>query len=179
MAVSKVEVVVLGLLADESLYGYDLLERFRTCSLSFWAQVGKASVYQSLQRLESRGLVSGKAQDGAEGPDRRVFRITKAGRDRLKEGLAERFDEQARFETEAGLALGFSYLLPPTELRKAVDARQRALHDSVNSLRTERARAAADRGAARATANAMLDRQEALAKAELAWLATFKAGRRR
>ena len=36
MVTSKVEVVVLGLLAEEPLYGYDLLERFRTRSMGFW-----------------------------------------------------------------------------------------------------------------------------------------------
>ena len=56
MAVSKVEVVVLGLLAEEPLYGYELLERFRARSMGFWVEVGKASVYQVLRRLEREGL---------------------------------------------------------------------------------------------------------------------------
>jgi len=43
--VSKVEVVVLGLLAEEPQYGYDLLERFRSRGMGFWVEVGKASVY--------------------------------------------------------------------------------------------------------------------------------------
>src|SRR5436190_16819050 len=60
-SVPKVEVVVLGLLAEEPLYGYDLLERFHTRSIGFWAEVGKASVYQTLRRLERRGLITGRA----------------------------------------------------------------------------------------------------------------------
>ena len=76
MRASKVEVVVLGLLAEEPLYGYDLLERFRTRSMGFWVEVGKASVYQALRRLEGHGLASGRPQEGTEGPDRRVYRIT-------------------------------------------------------------------------------------------------------
>ena len=79
MAVSKVEVVVLGCLAEEPLYGYELLERMRQRCMASWSEVGKASVYQALQRVERRGWVSGRDQEGPEGPDRRVYRITKPG----------------------------------------------------------------------------------------------------
>ena len=79
MVVSKVEVVVLGLLAEEPMHGYELLERFRDRGLVEWAEVGKASVYQTLRRLESLGFVSARAQTG-EGPERRVYRITPEGR---------------------------------------------------------------------------------------------------
>src|SRR5882724_521258 len=96
---SKVEVVALGLLAEEPLYGYELLERFRTRSMGFWVEIGKASVYQVLRRLERDGSVAGRAQDGPEGPDRRVYRITRAGRDRLEKGLSERAGSLEPYET--------------------------------------------------------------------------------
>jgi DNA-binding PadR family transcriptional regulator len=176
MAVSKVEVVALGLLAEEPLYGYGVLERFRARSMGFWTEVGKASVYQALRRLESGGLVAGKTQEGSEGPDRRVFKITKAGRDRLRAGLAERFGALEPFETSAGVALGFIHLLPPAEGRKAIDARELAVRDLLEAIEDERVRSSADGGAGRTVADAMLDRQEALAEAELAWLGRFRRG---
>jgi DNA-binding PadR family transcriptional regulator len=175
MAVSKVEVVVLGCLAEEPLYGYDLLERMRARSMSFWAEVGKASVYQALQRLERRGLIGGRAQEGSEGPDRRVYRITRTGRARLARGLAERFDELAPYETDAGLALGFAHLLSAPQARKAVEARDRAVRDLLDAIVDERVRAGRPGGPARSVADAMLDRQEALARAELTWLRTFRS----
>ena len=73
---TKVEIVVLGLLAEEPMYGYDLLERFRERGMAVWTELSRASVYQVLKRLERDGLVTGKAQKGRVGPDRRVFRIT-------------------------------------------------------------------------------------------------------
>ena len=109
MTVSKVEVVVLGLLADEPMHGYDLLERFRTRSMGFWVEVGKASVYQVLKRLEREGSIAGKTQEGTDGPDRRVYRLTRQGRQRLSTGLAERWSALAPYETDAGVALGFAH----------------------------------------------------------------------
>jgi DNA-binding PadR family transcriptional regulator len=175
MTVSKVDVAVLGCLAEEPLYGYDLLERMRERSMSFWAEVGKASVYQALKRLEQRGSIGGKAQEGREGPDRRVYRITRAGREHLSRGLAERLGELAPYETGAGLALGFVHLLPAAEARRAVDQRERAVRDFVDAIVDERARTAGARGSSGAVATAMLGRQEALAKAELAWLNDFRS----
>jgi len=173
--VPKVELVVLGLLAEEPMHGYELLERYRSRSMRFWVEIGKASVYQALARLERRGLVTGKDQAGTEGPDRRVFRITRSGRARLAAGLAERFGELGPYEAEAGTALGLVHLLPAAEARTAAADRERGVTDLLDAVRTERDAVAGDRGAGRTVANAMLDRQEALAKAELAWLKAFRA----
>ena len=106
MTVSKVEVVVLGLLADEPMHGYDLLERFRTRSMGFWVEVGKASVYQVLKRLEREGSIAGKTQEGTDGPDRRVYRLTRQGRQRLSAGLAERWSAPGALRDRCGGRLG-------------------------------------------------------------------------
>ncbi len=173
--VSKVEVVVLGLLAEGPAHGYDLLERARERSLGFWVEVGTASVYQALRRLESAGAVTGRAQEGTEGPDRRVYRITSSGRARLAAGLDERFGELAPYETEAGLALGFLHRLTPARRRAALEARERAVLDLVDALTTERERVAGVRGAERAMGDAMLERQLSLARAELAWIGRLRS----
>ena len=170
MRVSKVEVVVLGLLAEEPLYGYDLLERFRTRSMGSWMEVGKASVYQALHRLEERGLVAGRRLAGTGGPDRREYRITAAGRARLRAGLRERLAEARPYETDAGLALGFVHLLPPDEARRAVGVREMALNERRSTIAAERERIADAPGAAGEVARRMLELQDALAETEQRWL---------
>ena len=131
--VPKVDVVVLGLLAEEPLYGYELLDRFGERAMDLWVEIGRASVYQALGRLEDGGFVTGRAQEGREGPDRRVFRIARGGRERLRAGLLERF--AATDEQEAALALGFAHLLSSTEARRAVDARESAVRDLLDAIR--------------------------------------------
>jgi DNA-binding PadR family transcriptional regulator len=170
MSVPKVELVVLGLLAEEAMHGYDLLERFRQRSMGFWVEIGKASVYQALARLERKGSIAGRDRQSVSGPDRRVYRITRSGRARLDAGLAERFGVLAPYEDEAGTALGFADLLSAGEVRAALDARERSVSDLLEAVRGERAKALAGRGRGRIVGDALLDRQEALAEAELAWL---------
>jgi DNA-binding PadR family transcriptional regulator len=179
VAVPRVEVVVLGLLAEEPLYGYQLLERFRERAMDVWAEVGRASVYQALHRLEREGSVGGKSQGGADGPERRVYRITRSGRDRLRRGLSERFGADAPYESEAGVALGFAHLAGPKAVREAVIARQEALARIEGRLVEARAALKGARGSGNTLARRMVDLQEALLRAERTWLVALRreAGR--
>ena len=173
MRVSKVEVVVLGLIAEEPMYGYDLLERFRARSMGFWVEVGKASVYQALRRLEEHGLASGRQQEGSGGPERRVYRITAAGRARLRAGMRERTVDAGPYETDAALALGFVHLVTLDEARRAVVRRETALSEWRSTIVAERERVEGDEGPSRAVALRMLELQNALAQAEQLWLQRF------
>jgi DNA-binding PadR family transcriptional regulator len=164
--ISKVELVALGLLAEEPMHGYDLLLRYRSLAMDLWAQVGKASVYQALRRLEDQGLITGRSQEGTEGPERRVYRLSRAGRDALAGGLVERFATD-----EAPLALGFSHLLPASALKRCLDTRDAALRNRLDAI-------AASRSKAGGVAARMLDREAAIAGADLAWLSSFRRSRR-
>jgi len=168
------DVVVLGLLAEEPLHGYELIERFRSRALGRWSEVGRASVYQAMKRLEEDKLIAGKNQPGAGGPDRRVYRITRPGRDRLRQGLLERFGAKAGYRSDPAAALGQIHALAPDEARTAIAERRAALEALVRDSTADRARLQSAKGPANAVARRMLDLQEQLATTELGWLAALR-----
>jgi DNA-binding PadR family transcriptional regulator len=168
MRVTKVELVVLGLLSDGPAHGYALLDRLRERGMPLWTELGRASVYQALDRLERRGLVQGRAVGGAAGPDRRVMRLTGAGRTLLHAGIEERAGEAGPYDTPAGLALGFLDTLTPSGARDAVGAYEHGLQERLSALRAARAATADPRAAV------LLARQEALVKADLAWVRSHR-----
>jgi len=172
--VARVDMVVLGLLAEEPLHGYELIERFRSRALGRWTEVGRASVYQSLKRLEDAGMVLGEGQPGAGGPDRRVHRITRPGRDRLRTGLIERFGQEAGYRSDPAAALGQIHGLSTAEAAEGTAAREQALRDLLAGAVADRARLGSAPGPANAVARSMLDLQERLARVELEWLAEFR-----
>jgi DNA-binding PadR family transcriptional regulator len=172
--VPRVEVVVLGLLAEEPMHGYDLWERYRARGMDGWASVGRASVYQALHRMERQGLISGRAQRGALGPGRRVYRITRPGRDRLRAGLLERFGLGRGEGGESAVALGLAHLLPAEAARHGIAARERAIAARLEALGRHRAGLQGTGGAGNTVARRMLDLEEEGLRGEAAWLASLR-----
>ena len=80
------DAVVLAALADEDSYGYDVVRRLRAAGL---ADIGDASVYGTLRRLFSEGLLSSYMVASDEGPHRKYYGLTTAGRKALDSHRAE------------------------------------------------------------------------------------------
>ena len=74
------DLAVLAALRDEDGYGYDILRRLRTAGL---AEVGDASVYGTLRRLYAAGALTSYVVPSDEGPHRKYYGITPAGRTQL------------------------------------------------------------------------------------------------
>lgn len=63
--------------------GYELAKRFDVSVANFWHALPQ-QVYGELRRLEGDGLVDGRDVEQSGRPNKRVYRITDAGRQRLR-----------------------------------------------------------------------------------------------
>src|ERR1022692_4335134 len=79
--------VLLGLLTIESMSGYDLGLTIRGSVGHFWNE-SYGQIYPNLKKLAHDGLVSFKTERQKGKPDRRIYSITKKGRERLTEWIA-------------------------------------------------------------------------------------------
>ena len=79
---------ILGLLARESLSGYDLTQRMKGRVGFFWG-AGHSQIYPELARLEEGGFVTHSVVEQRERPDKKVFEITERGLEALKEWVTE------------------------------------------------------------------------------------------
>jgi DNA-binding PadR family transcriptional regulator len=84
-----VQEVMLALLAAEVSYGYQLRGRLRLALGPLAETLNAGQVYVTLGRLESAGMVVSERVGQSDRPDRRVFRLTDAGRDRVAAWLAD------------------------------------------------------------------------------------------
>jgi DNA-binding PadR family transcriptional regulator len=80
---SRVDLVVLGLLSEQPMHGYKIVGFFTKRGLSFWTRVKTASVYKALQRLEKQGLIIGEMKQEDNNPPKKVFTITPAGKEKF------------------------------------------------------------------------------------------------
>ncbi len=70
--------LILGVLKDGELYGYEIAQRIRERSAAF-IDPGEGWLYPALHRLEKQGALQGSWRDGGLGPRRRYYQITAGG----------------------------------------------------------------------------------------------------
>ena len=71
---------ILLLLREAPAHGYDLLERMQAFGFT---RSDPGAVYRALRALEDERLVRSAWEPSTQGPDRRIYEITRAGAERL------------------------------------------------------------------------------------------------
>lgn len=84
-----VQEVVLALLAKEPSHGYQLQARLALALGPLGGALNAGHVYVTLGRLEKADLVRARRVGQTDRPDRKVYELTAAGRDRLREWLSD------------------------------------------------------------------------------------------
>ena len=81
---------VLALLAKESAYGYQLRARLQRALGPAGEALNAGQIYVTLSRLEKAGQVTCEREPGLpDRPDRKVYALTEAGRQRVTRWLAD------------------------------------------------------------------------------------------
>jgi len=84
---SRLDLVVLGFLNNQPMHGYKIIGYFEKRGIEMWTRVKTPSVYKTLQRLEKQGFVTGEMKQDGNNPPRKVFTITKDGKNYFLELL--------------------------------------------------------------------------------------------
>lgn len=82
---------ILVLLERSPGSGYDLAQRFKSGIGNFW-NASHQQIYQELKRLHQEELVDYQLETQTERPDKKVYRITRAGRKAAAAWVAEPVD---------------------------------------------------------------------------------------
>ena len=87
-AVTTPDLVLLSLLAEKPMHGYQANLELERREVRDWAAISRPQVYYSLEKLARWGLVRAvESGEPAAGPDRRVFETTERGRRALAAAL--------------------------------------------------------------------------------------------
>lgn len=90
------DVAVLAVIKDDDGYGYDIVRRLRAAGID---EVGDASVYGTLRRLYSAGMLTSYVVPSEGGPHRKYYGINDQGRAMLA-------DHKQSWERFAGIMSG-------------------------------------------------------------------------
>ena len=117
------DLLVLGLLLDRPMYGYEILQQIRAAEVDLWMTVSPAAIYYSLSKLHRRGLVLETRARG-EGPERSIYHLTDRGRQAFFAGMEEALASEEPTYSEYDLGI---YLLNKLPHQQALGLLQRRL----------------------------------------------------
>lgn len=124
------DLVVLSLLAERAMHGYDLLAEYKRQEVADWASVSKAQLYYALGKLADLSLIVGKGEAGVS-RERTVFAPTEDGLRQLAEALADPAWAKARIAQPFATWMGLSMHAAPGTEQGLLRARLRFIEDEI------------------------------------------------
>ena len=118
-----VKTLCLGVLTLRDMTGYEIKKHFEQSFAHFFV-AGYGSIYPALGELTRADLVSCQDVAQAKRPDKKVYRITEAGRAQLEKALAET-PPRHKVRSEFLVLLYFAHLMTRERLAEVLDERVR------------------------------------------------------
>ncbi len=119
----KNELAILGLLSEGEKYGYQIHQQIADRRMDVWAKISISSIYNTLNKLGDRGMVSARKMKVGKTPERNIYRITPEGK-RMLADLVEKFmAKRGMGEYPFGLGVAFMYALPKERARRLLSER--------------------------------------------------------
>jgi|GEM_PF-37365 len=176
----EVRTILLGLLRQGDLYGYQIKRALERDEFIEWAKVPTATLYHELGEMADEGLVERVGSELAQGrPARVIYRLTPKGREELARLLREAWSSVERARTPEDIATFFMDALPQVEIVEALQERLNYLQEELERV-TETARQRQADPALREMVSAIWDHARLRLESEIEWtrdlLASVKAG---
>ncbi|MBW5445983.1 PadR family transcriptional regulator [Cohnella sp. CFH 77786] len=136
---SPVALAILALLAEEPMHPYRMQQLLKERGKDEVINVRqRASIYQTIDRLQRDGLIS--VQDTlkeAGKPDRTVYESTEEGRKLLREWLREMLSVPAQEFPDFPVAVSFLSLLTPEDVVNQLEKRSAYLQKEIHRLSSD------------------------------------------
>lgn len=103
---NKLQYIILGLLNQEPLSGYDITKAFATEIGEFW-QAGHSQIYPTLQKMEKLNYITHEIEISGTKLEKKIYNITAQGEEMLMDWLTSDINELKPFKDEFILKLYF------------------------------------------------------------------------
>ena len=129
------KLLVLGLLEDQTLSGYDIQQILNQTDSECWGGILTGSIYHALKKMESEGLIEVFSIEQTGLRQKAVYQITDKGREQLKELAREALETPcALYPTMLYSGLSYVDKLPREEALQALNAHASALSQEYKTL---------------------------------------------
>jgi len=131
------EVIILRLLTRRDLYGYQIDQLIEENKMRYWADIGFSSIYNVLNKLENKALVSSYYVKEQGSPKRKVYRISEQGRTELRGEVKRMLAEPSDHHDDFAVALVSSDVLSDSEFQQCLAEYRSYLQRKLQCFREE------------------------------------------
>ncbi len=126
------DLVVLSLLSEQPMHGYQLVSELEIRDVQDWAEISRPQVYYSLKKLNKLNMIR-KVKDplGSLGPDRTKFAVTSQGSKALEASLSKEEWATQRPAPPFLTWMALSTHLPKVALRSIFAKRRQFLNEQL------------------------------------------------
>jgi len=163
---SEIELVVLGLINEEPRHGYQIEALIEERGIREWTNIAFSSIYYVLKRLSDAALVTWELKEANRGSAKKVYRISKKGKQVLKESILKTLSSPD-FSNMFLLGLANLPILSPKEATSALNCYKTKQEEKLKELKHK------NEAMLPLHVKAMFSRSITIIEAELAWLSEF------
>jgi DNA-binding PadR family transcriptional regulator len=168
---TNTELAILGLVAEQPSYGYQIEQSIEERGMRAWTEIGFSSIYYILNKLETAGWLESHKEDESERPARKVYQLTPAGQAALHTSVLEHLSNPRPRSGDFDLALANLALLAPDEIKTGLQAYRQQLETRLETVtRKWQAVPPADLPPA---VHALFSHSHSTIRAELEWVTSF------
>ena len=127
------QLLLLGILMDGKMHGYQLNDYVKH-AMSLYTDLKKSTTYFVLDQLEKDGYVIYQLEREGKRPERRVYDITKKGKDRFYELLRECISSYTPTNLTEDIGIAFMDKLKSSEVIKLLENKQQKIKDELKKF---------------------------------------------
>jgi DNA-binding PadR family transcriptional regulator len=166
VSVTRIDLLLLGLLVDRPMHGYELYQQIQSEGIDAWFNVSMAGVYYSLGKLREQGLVAESRQRGGRSTRKSIYHLTEEGRAAFFEAVESQAVSREKTYLNYDLVI---YLLNKVPLQRAISLLEQ--HQAFLAEQAQEVQAALIDQQADALQQAILDHKLRYLEMEQGWLA--------
>lgn len=134
--------ILLGLLQNKPMHGYDIEQTIKDSGMRHWAQIGTSTIFATLNRLAEKGLLDIREERQGNRPIRKVFHLTNKGRDALRSELEKGLHSSSPLYSSRITAATFAAKQTPETAGALIDPAIQALKERKQTLLEKEAKVA-------------------------------------
>jgi DNA-binding PadR family transcriptional regulator len=171
---TKIDLLLLGLLLDRPMYGYEVYQQIQAEGIDAWFNVSMAGVYYSLGKLRDQDMVVESQQRGGRSTRRSIYHLTEKGRSAFFETMKTQAISEEQVYLDYDLIIYLLNKLPLQQATSVLEQHQGQLSEQARQI--EAALASKRSSSDSPLTLAVLDHKRRYLEMEQAWLADVIRG---